>query len=346
MCPTGSSNLPTVGKRAPLVPAALLLLVACSVAPGPAAGPGKTAPRLLTSNDTTPRGWNVSDSAAIALGLTPLRHSALPAGDAEIRLWTGMGIGLPHRLLRLSRSDGQVTGFVAWYWPIRDLPRTGGPPRVPIDSVLRYSYSGRCEDFRRQGDAEGCIALLTHAPPWQVIWDSLTTLGVWTQPDQSELPRDGSIIGDGWSMAVELRDGDRYRSFAYSNPDAHPHPAQQRAAQIGQVGGEAWAAASLPPNRLRSYHGRLNVPYRRNQTFVPCGSNQIWGVQPEILEVARRAAETDSAVVRSYYVELRAMPVTPGLLEMWRSPFDEVLSVHGIVAVKPWSADACGTVGQ
>ena len=50
------------------------------------------------------------DPAAVAAGLRPLRRTALPPGEREVRVWTGFGLGIPHTLYRMRTLGGDVRG--------------------------------------------------------------------------------------------------------------------------------------------------------------------------------------------------------------------------------------------
>jgi hypothetical protein len=338
-----TSSLPPISSFLLL---ALVLLVACSARPEAATLPTPRSQRLLAFNDTILRGYNASDSLAVALGLAPLRRIQLPEGDAEIRIWSGAAMGVPYRMVRLVRTGTEVSGIVAWHWPVDNAALARSRPWVPIDSIMRHNHEGRCEEFRRHGTAEGCIARLRQVPQWRTIWDSLTSLGIWEQPDQSELPNDGRMITDGWSMTVELRDGDRYRSFAYINPDAHDHPAQRRAALMPRATDAAWAAASFPPSRLRSYRGRLELGYQQVPTFIACGSTARWGLEGNLLRLPRFPEGADSAGVVLHFVEIKAVPAPPGIAQMRRSPYEEILSVREVDSVKAWTTESCESSGR
>ncbi len=230
---------PLTSLTKPLLSIVLLLMsVGASLAQ---VGPESSGVREFTS-DTILRGWMASDSAAAALGIGVLRRRPLPEGSQEVRVWTGIALGVPHELTRLTRRGGRVDGMLALFWFVHGEEHRShaGRPMVPTDAVIRHNLAGQCGPPRRAGDTEACQARLEGRPNWGVVWDSLERPGVWTLPDQEELPAESFMTLDGWSMTVEVRDGKRYRSYAYSNPDAHRHPAQVAATAIANAGGAVW----------------------------------------------------------------------------------------------------------
>jgi hypothetical protein len=282
-----------------------------------------------------------SDSAALALGIGILRRASQLEGSEEIRIWTGAALAVPEVLLRLTRRGDKVAGSMAWHWRLEE-PDTAvnGKQTVTIDAVMRYSNAGRCRTIRRFGDAEACMIRLTGPPDWRAMWDSLDVLSVWTLPDQSELPRDGKMPLDGWSMTVEVRDGPRYRSYAYSNPDAHQHPAQVAAAAIGQM--NLLLAKLIPrPSNEHLYRGRLEVGPGVSE-FAACGSDTVWEVYGSLgarLDSAGMLrAGQDTTGRRAFYAELRGMLAFPGLAKEWGRPYGEILEVDSVLLVEEWTS--------
>ena len=325
--------------------ALLSFLLACTQATrDPPIAASLAHPAELKS-DTLLRGWTASDSAALALGLGLLRRTPVPKGTQEIRIWTGLALGVPHDLLRLTRRGNRVEGNKAWYWFVESVQddTRGEEESVPIDAVVRYSTGGRCGPPQRSGDVEACLVHLTKRPDWRAIWDSLEVLGVWTLPDQDELPRDSTMTLDGWAMTVEVRDGARYRSYAYSNPDAHRHPVQVAAAAIGRVD---WHLSSLIPRSQneRHYRGRLEVGADWSE-FTVCGTSTVWGVQGSLgarLDSLRiRPAGHDSAARYLYYAELRGILAYPGLARQWNTPYSEILEVDSVLIARDWRSRRC-----
>lgn len=337
---------PEFGRRLPITRLPLvLLLLACTQVPRDQTISSPAAHSRKFEADTTLRGWTASDSAALALGLGMLRQASLPDGTQEVRIWTGLALGVPHNLLRLTRRGGRVEGLKALYWSLESghpNPGTGADP-VPIDAIVRYHIAGRCGPPKRVGGVEACQVHFTQRPDWRALWDSLEALGVWTLPDQDDLPRDSLLTLDGWAMTVEVRDGGSYRSYAYSNPDAHRHPAQVAAAAIGRVDGHLWSLVPRPGNERR-YRGRLDVGVGWSE-FRVCGTNAIWGVQGRLgarLDSLRtNAAGQDSTARHIYYADLRGMLAYPGLAGQWDTPYSEILQVDSVLTTHATVPEHC-----
>lgn len=323
---------------------AAALATGCTHRVAPADGPG---PALHPSaTDTIQRGWMASDSAAIALGLPALRHATLGSGVREIRVWTGIEIGEPHDLLRLVRRGNHVDGILAYHWEVEEAPQRPWPDELPIDSVVRYRLAGQCAPVHRVGRTEACPVRLKRQPDWRRLWDSLETLGVWQLPDESRQPADSVIVFDGWSMTVELRDGPFYRSFAYSNPNAHKGAAFRAATAIGRIDDGLWTLM-MPLANDRVMRGRLAIGSRSTE-FLPCGSTETWGAtnvnSPATDSLYRMIAEHDSVSRQVRYVVLRGMDALPALVRSRGGPYSHVFEVDSVLAVRKWTGEECAHV--
>ena len=298
-----------------------------------------------SANDKILRGWTASDSAALALGVGLLRQTPLPTEIQEVRIWSGLALGVPHDLLRHIKKKNEIDGVKAMYWEVERKDADAGAQLagVPIDAIVRHTIEGRCGPPKRYGNVEACWVVFTKRPHWKAMWDSLEVLGVWSLPDQDDLPDDGSMTLDGWAMTVEVRRGNRYRSYAYSNPDGRRHPAQVAAAAIGRIDDSVWSLVPRPRNERR-YRGRLDVGVGWSE-FRACGSGTIWGVQGRLgnrLDSLRmKVAGQDSTARHVYYAELRGMLAYPGLARYWNTPYAEILEVDSVFTVRASSPERC-----
>ena len=145
-------------------------------------------------------------------------------------------------------------------------------------------------------------------------------------------------------MTVELRDGPFYRSFAYSNPNAHKGAAFRAATAIGRIDDGLWTLM-MPLANDRVMRGRLAIG-RRAPEFVPCGSTETWGATyayaPAIDSVRRTFPETDTLSRQMRYAELRGMEALPALVRSRGGPYTHVLEIDSVLAVRKWAEAECG----
>lgn len=204
-------------------------------------------PRVLTSEGARVRGLPRSDAALLGVpaatwvpiyyesidavtetvGHQPLRREDLPDGQQEVRVWVGFGITGPMEYLRLRATQEQVRGELYLWWSTRY-------GSGPVDFVREHFA---CEPVQQGVAAGACRARYSAAPEWGQLLDLMEEHQVWSLPDASTLPGEVQML-DGTGVLVEVRDGQRYRAYLYSNPSHQPWPEAKHAdAIMGVVGG-------------------------------------------------------------------------------------------------------------
>jgi hypothetical protein len=172
------------------------------------------------------------DLAAKSAHLTPLREARLRDGEREVRIWTQVEIGVPKHLYRFMERNGRVRGERIEYWGVDRLHSLPGEaPAEPWHDLMMDGQRGHCGDFATASGMATCRVRFRREPGWGAVLRDADSHGLWTLPDPSVLPADHVMILDGWTMVVELRDGARYRTYRYNNPESHtkwPSAAQAR----------------------------------------------------------------------------------------------------------------------
>ena len=317
--------------------------LSCSLHDPPATLSAERTSRATTDSAQRFRPGQEGDGAAVALGLVPLRHAAATEGVQEIRIWIGGGIGAESDLLRMGRRNGKTEGLWARYWKVGSIVTRPGVPPITIDSLIRHTLAGRCGPFVRSSGVEVCPLGLVPAPVWRPIWDSLSRLGIWTLPDEHTLPSDNIIIGDGWMMTVELRDGPYYRAYTYDNPNEQRGPERKAAAAVGSVANSYWKTLVAGTN-YHSYRGRLDVG-RPVSEMTPCGSNERWRVDwiysPQMDSIRKLIPTTDTISRHAVYAEIRGLKTLHAMVPQLAPGFDEIVEVPVLTVLKPWDAAWC-----
>jgi hypothetical protein len=183
------------------------------------------------------------EDVARAAGLPLLRERERGGGDREIRLAIGGGLFVPEDLLVLHSRAGRITGEV-WYWwgPVSSRRRPDELKRWP-KHVADYGCDG-ARPLRAAQYSDGneefvmfvCRARFSREPDWAALWRRLDSLGVWTLPNEDQLPRFGMTL-DGFVLTIEMFDGTNYRLIRHGNPDPASSPEAARAAQIARLVG-------------------------------------------------------------------------------------------------------------
>jgi hypothetical protein len=327
-----------------VVRAVILACGTAALAAAPtAAQPTTSAPGTGVPNATWVgiffRGY---DAAAQAAGLAPLRSTPLPAGEREVRLWTGGSLGYPRHLYRVRTREGRVVeGELIDYWEMdRDQTK---PDSTRYEALIRYHEAGRCGAVTTASGMEACRVLFTRAPDWAGVLARADSAGLWTLRDESELPQ--RIYIDGWSMTVELRDGAGYRTYHYGNPrEDSSHTEYGRALRIVRAFRQADSLARTP-DVLRVYRG-LYASGPRLSEFRPCGEDVAWHMDGDLRGLpyassGRPRADTTVVGVRRVYVEVRGMLAPAWLARQWRSEYPRILTVREVLSWREWDPALC-----
>ena len=291
------------------------------------------------------------DQGAKAAGLAPLRESALPAGEREVRLWTQVEIGVPKQLYRFTERGGRVRGEVVEYWSLERGDFADERPGETMHDLMLYTLRGRCDHFTTSADAAACRARFRREPSWAAVLRAAESHGLWSLPDPSVLPKENTIGIDGWTMVVELRDGPRYRTYRYHNPGSHPQWASD--AQASGIVGVLRGLDSLvsPPDIHRVYRGLTTGRYR--SAFRSCGGEQTWDFYSDLRSMLARAqpelratapAQLSDSAARGetlYEVEVLGELTPEWLARRWESKYSHVLQVLELRAVRAAPDSRC-----
>jgi len=324
------------------------VILACGTA-ALAVAPAAAQPTTSTPGAGTPdRMWVAIffrgyDAAAQAAGLAPLRSTPLPAGEREVRLWTGGSLGYPRQLYRVRTREGRVVeGELIDYWVMdRDQAK---PDSTRYEALIRYQEAGRCGAVTTGREMEACRVLFTRAPDWAGVLARADSAGMRTLPDESELPEQ-RIYLDGWSMTVELRDGAGYRTYKYTNPREDSSRAEYgRALRIVRAFRQADSLARTP-DVLRVYRG-LYASGPSLSEFRPCGEEVTWGMQGDLRGLPyawsrQPRADTATAGVRRVFAEVRGTLAPAWLAREWGSEYPRVLQVREVLSWREWDPALC-----
>lgn len=211
------------------------------------------------------------DPVVSALRIPPLRDMDLEENSKEIRIWAGVGTGIPKSLYIISKNDNNIDGELILYWSTNDIKRK--PIGESSHDRMVYYLTGSCENFTLTDEVGYCSALFQEIPNWEQIYQKVTEVGIWNLPDESELPSDG-IVSDGWGLVVELHDSNQYRTYKYSNPDTRPWPEAEKADEIYSIIFTALDQNMEPSNVSKIYRGITTGEYR--SAFRDCETGETW----------------------------------------------------------------------
>lgn len=305
-----------------------------------------------TSSSHVHRATTLRDSASTnefdpivrAARLTPLRSTPLPAGQREIRVWIGGGIGYPQDLYRIvDKGKGKISGWLIFYWPTDDGTDRAAKKGQTFNDLIRYHQSGRCGSFRRNAEIGVCNANFDARPDWGSVLLEAEAAGLWTLPDESLLPQSNIMTLDGWGITVELRDGPRYRAYSYGNPDNKTWPEARLAVKIA----EAFRRIQLRVRRSdaeKDYRGVYSSGPSLSE-FRPCSSNENWGFQGNLEGYSswsnRPRADTAVTGVTRQLITVRGSLTPEWVVRGWHSEYRRVLEVSKILTSRPFAHSSC-----
>jgi hypothetical protein len=234
-------RLSSYGLRAlPVAAAAVLLCGGLTAQTGEVAGMPREEIHIgwtPSADETRPMYAETVDAVAHVLGWPLLRDpGALDGARREVRLWM-VGFGAPDQVMRVVDGPDGATGEVALWWP-------GASPFVGSDSALdgwkaERGFARRmradlaaagCTGDGRQAALETCRFTAPGNPEWDAVLARIDQLDAWTLANPATLqPRmRGGMHGT--TLVVEVRDGERYRSYAYWCPSLFPRVPEARRA--------------------------------------------------------------------------------------------------------------------
>ncbi len=326
----------------------------CALALSIATATAASAQIVGANADSIPRHWVDGyfphfDQAATTARLTPLREMHLRAGEREVRIWTQIEIGVPKHLYRFTERDGHVRGERIEYWSIDRHSFPDERPGETMHDLMLYSQKGRCDGFTTSAEMAICRVRFRREPPWGVVLRDAASHGLWTLPDPSVLPSDSLMMLDGWTMIVELRDGPRYRTYQYNNPDAHTKwPSASQANEIAHALSGIDSLTHLP-DVWRIYRGVTTGRYR--SAFRSCDGAE-WEFYDELRSLTKRTpagvwsnvpALADSIARDStlYEVEVLGELTPEWLARRLESKFPRALQVMELRAVRSSPSGGC-----
>ena len=175
---------------------------------------------------------NVLADIAQAGRLARLDSTALRSGvRREIRVYTGLGMGIPSQIVRLWQDDRGDHGRFGLFWPTSQLPWSKEVFRAYVDST----YDCRTTTSSRTVNVCWLDERQNHES-WKSVLASLDELGIET----IQIPANPKTGLDGWMIIVEVRTPRGYRAYSFWAPDSTSRdPGERAAARVATVLREA-----------------------------------------------------------------------------------------------------------
>ena len=162
------------------------------------------------------------------LDSTALRNSV----RREIRVYTGLGMGIPSKMVRLWQDDRGDHGRFGLFWHSSQVSWSKDAFRAFVDSTLdcRATTSVRTVN----------VCWLDERPnheSWSSVLAKLDEVGIET----IQIPVEPKTGTDRWMIVVEVRTRTSYRAYSFWAPDSTSRdPAERAAAKMAAIVREAF----------------------------------------------------------------------------------------------------------
>ena len=132
-------------------------------------------------------------------------------GEREIRIWSGLSIGIPKQLYRVVYRNGVARGEVIYHWEWSFS--VDSDVWKKWRSELRSTAPKWCDQIRFEDPVWTCRAKFATEPDWSNIWNEMEADGVFRPHDYSLTKSKYYIEADGMEFTVELWDGHAYHRW-------------------------------------------------------------------------------------------------------------------------------------
>jgi len=137
----------------------------------------------------------------------------------------------------------EASGDLFAWWPV-DIDKHGERGKLP--PMPQMMAERDCRETTKDSELATCRYCLPDDFDWRSVADFFDEQGAWSLPDESELPRPGTIVTvaegveaelvtfttDGVSLEVELVSDGSFRFYSYGNPDVRTEPEAMTADSI------------------------------------------------------------------------------------------------------------------
>lgn len=272
------------------------------------------------------------DKTVKSAGLEPLRSKQLAPGTREVRVW------LNETLFRLVDEDGSVDGDIFYSWSTRF--RESEKPGETFHELMIYYFAGSCEEFNDVEDRGNCRALFAQPPDWSDALQRAEEARLWELPDSSELPPPSTFTLHGWSITVELHDGNAYRTYHYNNPQhRHEWPEAKYAVEIASIFREIEQFIQRADS-VNTYRGVMRDLH--DGILSVCGNQEKLGLQFDLNYLLLQAGLiAPPPGPYGFLVEMAAKPTPEWLAREWKSEFRVILQSAELESIAPAMSPTC-----
>ncbi|MEQ9264522.1 MAG: hypothetical protein RLN81_04835 [Balneolaceae bacterium] len=115
----------------------------------------------------------------------------------------------PYHLFKISNRKG-IKGESVLFWE-----KETSASLTDAFQNMEQHLNGRCSEFKETAQYQYCTPIYSVEPNWEQIYNALERDSIWTLSGQSS----SAQSGNSWKFNTQVRHGNYYRSYSYTNPD-------------------------------------------------------------------------------------------------------------------------------
>lgn len=183
----------------------------------------------------------------------------------------------PFHLFRISNKKGFM-GESVLFWE----KGASASLNSAYQNMNQY-LNGRCTDFKETPQYEYCTPIYANDPNWEIIYPRLERDSIWTLSGEPS----SSTTTEDWNFNVQVRQGNYYRAYSYTNPDQLQKTPQILNAlsiitQLNRV-----SEAFLSADNFNTYTGITSG--KLGSSFTLCDQSEVWRFQSDLATLVNKS---------------------------------------------------------
>lgn len=177
----------------------------------------------------------------------------------------------PYHLFKISNRKG-IKGESILFWE-----KETSASLTDAFQNMEQHLNGRCSEFKETAQYQYCTPIYSVEPNWEQIYNALERDSIWTLSGQSS----SAQSGNSWKFNTQVRHGNYYRSYSYTNPDQSQKTSEILNAlsvitQLNRV-----SESFLQADNFNTYSGITSG--KLGSTFTLCDESEVWRFQSDLV---------------------------------------------------------------
>lgn len=183
----------------------------------------------------------------------------------------------PYHLFKISNRKG-IKGESILFWE-----KESSASLTDAFQNMEQHLNGRCSEFKETAQYQYCTPIYSVEPDWERIYSSLERDSVWTLSGQNS----SSQGNNSWEFNAQVRQGNYYRMYSYTNPDQSQKTPEVLNAlsvitQLNRV-----SESFLLADNFNTYSGITSGTL--GSTFTLCDESEVWRFQSDLVTLVNNS---------------------------------------------------------